>query len=152
MKANAPPTLRPAHPDDVPRTLELLHAAGLPDTGVAELGGRLVVAEVDGRIVGCAGLEVYGPDGLLRSVVVADDLRGRGVGAALTQHMTELAAAGGLRRLYLLTETAAPFFGRMGFAAIDRNEVGGEVLAAPEFATLCPASAQVMMRVLLPSG
>ena len=152
MTANGFPVLRPATPDDIPLAIELLREAGLPDDGVAELGERLVVAEVEGRIVGCAGLEIYGTGGLLRSVAVSEDLQGRGVGVALTRRLMAVAIAHGLERLYLLTETAASFFGRQGFTAVDRADVDAAVLAAPEFARLCPASAAVMVRHLADSG
>jgi len=152
MTTSGIPVLRPATPDDLPLAIGLLRAAGLPDDGVAELGDRLVVAEVEGRVVGCAGLEIYGTGGLLRSVAVSEDLQGRGVGAALTGHLTAVAIAHGLERLYLLTETAASFFGRQGFTTIDRADVEAAVLAAPEFARLCPASAEVMVRHLAGSG
>lgn len=126
----------------------LLEASGLPTDGVAELGDRLLVAGPSGGVIGCAGLEVYGQAGLLRSVAVADRWRGEGVGAALTRRLVDDAAARGLARVYLLTETAPQFFERFGFEAVDRHVVDDAVLESAEFARLCPASAQAMVRTV----
>jgi N-acetylglutamate synthase-like GNAT family acetyltransferase len=123
-----------------------LEAAKLPLGGVAELGDRLLVADAEGELVGCAGLEIYGSVGLLRSAVVASSRRGEGLGVALTRRLLDEAAARGLARVYLLTETAAGFFERLGFARIDRDAVEDAVRASTEFAHLCPASAQAMVR------
>jgi amino-acid N-acetyltransferase len=59
--------------------------------------------------------------------------------------MTERAAELGLRRIYLLTETAAPFFARLGFTPVDRDAVDEAVQASEEFSRLCPATAAVMV-------
>jgi N-acetylglutamate synthase-like GNAT family acetyltransferase len=125
--------------------LALLADAGLPVDGVAELGELLVAVDATGAAVACAGLEVYGSAGLLRSVAVAAPLRGRGLGILLSTRMLERAAARGVRRVYLLTETAAQFFPRLGFVSIDREKVQGPVRTSVEFTRLCPASAAVMV-------
>ncbi|HZJ70895.1 MAG TPA: GNAT family N-acetyltransferase, partial [Planctomycetota bacterium] len=62
----------------------LLAAAGLPADDVSEAGLEGFVVAVRGeRIVGAAGLELHGDAGLLRSVAVAGDERGAGLGSAL---------------------------------------------------------------------
>jgi len=79
--------LRSARPEDLAAALELLEDAALPVVGVDEWFDRFVVAAYDGRVIGVAGLEVHGTDGLLRSVAVADDWRCRGLGGALTDEV-----------------------------------------------------------------
>jgi amino-acid N-acetyltransferase len=54
----------------------------------------------------------------------------------------------GIRRLVLLTETAASFFERLGYAVIDRQSVGAAVKESAEFRSLCPASAVCMTKSL----
>jgi arsenite methyltransferase len=127
----------------------LVRAADLPAgvTGVLETGGLLVAESAEG-IVGTAGLEVHGGDGLIRSVAVAPDWRNRGVGERLVRAVTDRARGLGLRRLYLLTTTASSWFARLGFAPVDRAHVPEEVQRSTEFSELCPASAAVMMREL----
>ena len=140
--------LRPARPEDLAPALALLETAGLPLGGVQEWFDRFVVAEHGGAIIGVAGLEVYGTDGLLRSVAVSDDWRGRGLGGALTEEILSRSAREGISAIYLLTETAEGFFPRYGFRRIGREEASEEVRASAEFRDLCPASAAVMFRPL----
>ena len=95
--------------------------------------------------MGCAALEVHGDAALLRSVAVAPDRRGEGLGQDLTRAALTLASARGLRRIYLLTETAEGFFPRFGFRRIARDEVPGPVRESVEFRKACPESAAVMV-------
>jgi amino-acid N-acetyltransferase len=140
------PLLRPAKPEDQDAVVGLVASAGLPTSGV-EIGlAEFVVAEHAGRIVGVAGLETYGTDGLLRSVAVAEDWRGRGLGGALTRAIVGAARRRGLTDLYLLTETAADFFSRFGFRAIPREGASEAIRASAEFRDLCPVSSTVMVR------
>ncbi len=142
------PTIRPAGPDDLPAILALLEAAGLPPQGVAEWLPRFVVAERDGALVAAAGLEVYGRAGLLRSVVVAQEQRRSGLGAALTERIAAEAAAAGVRMLYLLTTTASAYFPRLGFHRIERSALPAELAGSEELKDACPASAAAMQRPL----
>ena len=107
--------------------------SGLPIDGVAEHFGSFFVAEEGGRIVGAAGLELYGSDALLRSVVVARDARGTGLGADLARRAIDEARARGVRAVYLLTTTAEGFFPRLGFVRVPRTEVSPGVQASREF-------------------
>ena len=143
-------SIRAAVPKDRPDVLTLLSASRLSSEGVdAELAG-FVVAETDGCVVGAAGLEQHGRDGLLRSVAVSESQRGRGVGARLTGRVIEYAQSRGLEGLYALTTTAETWFPRLGFERIERAQVPEAVQASAEFRTICPSSAAVL-RLLLRS-
>lgn len=136
---------REAGVSDLPGVEALLSGAGLPTAGVGEALGGFVVAEVDGRMVGVAGLEVHGGDGVLRSVAVDASQRGQGVGAALTERVIERARAAGLGRLYLLTTTADGYFPRHGFRRTTREAATEEIRNSIEFREACPASAVAMV-------
>lgn len=138
------PAIESAGPADLPAVLALLERCGLPDAGLADHQGTLLVARSDGIVVGCVALELHGPDALLRSVAVAPELRGRGLGERLTTEALDLAQARRVRRVYLLTETAAGFFPRCGFRPVDRASVRGPILQSVEFTSACPASAAVL--------
>lgn len=140
--------VRPARPDDLPAVLALIEASGLPVAGVEEWLPRFLVAERAGVLVATAGLEVHGPDGLLRSVAVAADWRGRGLGTALTDRLIAEAVRLGLHSVYLLTTTAEGYFPRHGFRRIGREEVIGPVANSVEFREACPATAAAMVLVL----
>ena len=85
------------------------------------------VAEVADRVVGCGALHVLWADlGEVRTVAVAPDLKGQGIGHAIVDRLLEVARELQLRRLFVLTfET--DFFGRHGFTEIEGTPVTAEV-------------------------
>ena len=142
----------PADPAHWRAMAELITASGLPLDGLQpHLGSAIVARDSDG-IVGCAALELYGHDALLRSVAVAPARRGGGVGLALTAASIELARRHDVRTLWLLTETAADFFPRFGFEQTTRDAVPGTVRQSVEFTSACPESATVMRLSLRSAG
>ncbi|HVH67749.1 MAG TPA: arsenic resistance N-acetyltransferase ArsN2 [Gemmatimonadales bacterium] len=144
------PDITPAAATDLSAIFALLDANKLPRAGLEEHVASTLVARENGDIVGTAALELYGSAALLRSVAVANHLRGRGLGHALTRAALDLAQRRGVRTVYLLTETAAGFFPKLGFRPITREHVERAVLASTEFTTACPESALVMVRSLTP--
>ena len=135
-------------PEDKPALLSLLARCGLPEAGVRDHLSNALVARQGSRLLGSAVLEIYADGALLRSVAVEEDARGLGLGIRLTESALALARRRGVRRVFLLTETAARFFPRFGFRAISREEVPNSVRASLEFTTACPESALVMERAL----
>lgn len=133
-----------AHPVDTPGIVGLLQQTGLPQAGLLDHLGTALVARDGEHIVGCAALELYPPIALLRSVAVDPAWRGRGVGQQLTQAALRLAQHHGVTEVYLLTETAATFFSRVGFQPINRSAVHPAVHQSVEWTSACPASALVM--------
>jgi amino-acid N-acetyltransferase len=113
---------------------------------VAEWLDRFWVAEHHGRVVGVAGMEPYGRSALLRSVAVAPEWQGSGIGRTLVDRVLEEARAAGVWEVYLLTTTAEHYFPRLGFACVDREIVPASVQVSAEFTGACPASAVVMRR------
>jgi amino-acid N-acetyltransferase len=143
--------LRAALPEDTPAILELLQMNELPRAGFVEAVTTALVACEGDRIVGAAGLEMYQGGALLRSVVVDQRARGRGLGQQLTRAALEAAGARGVADVYLLTTTAGGFFPKLGFSVIERAEVPESVQQSVEFRGACPASALVM-KARVPSG
>jgi amino-acid N-acetyltransferase len=141
-------TLRPARAGDLPEIERLLEASSLPVTGVADALSGFSVAESSGSVVGVAGLEVCRDHGLLRSVAVAPEWRGRGVGRALVTRVIADAESRGIQALYLLTTTADQYFPSLGFSRTTREQVPEAIRATSEFRSLCPESAVVMTRAM----
>ena len=98
--------------------------------------------------MGAAGVERYGSAGLLRSVVVAPERRGAGLGGELVAAAERVARDEGVTELFLLTETAIGWFPRLGYAVVSREDVAAAVGASVEFRTACPDTAVAMRRVL----
>jgi amino-acid N-acetyltransferase len=138
-------SLRAARPQDLPAITALLTRVRLPLAGVDEHIGAFVVAERDGEVVGCAGLERYGAAALLRSVAVAPAARGAGLGARLTRACLDAAQTDRVEKVALLTETAEGFFPRFGFVPIPRTAVPEALQASAELRGACPASARAML-------
>ncbi|MGD1906881.1 MAG: arsenic resistance N-acetyltransferase ArsN2 [Leptolyngbyaceae cyanobacterium] len=97
---------------------------------------------------GVIGLELYDSVALLRSLAVAAEVRGTGVGKALVAAAEDYAQTEGVQALYLLTTTAAEFFARLGYGLADRDSAPESIKATREFSGLCPSSATFMMKQL----
>ena len=137
-----------ARESDRPAIESLLTGSGLPLDGLELALGSAVVARGSGSLVGCAAVEPYGSVGLLRSVCVAPDLRGTGLGGRLVDAAEKLAASRGIGELYLLTETAEGWFPRLGYVPTTRDAVPAALTTSPEFAGACPDSAAVLHKRL----
>jgi amino-acid N-acetyltransferase len=133
---------------DLREVRRLLERLRLPLEGVDDHVQTMLVARDGARIVGTAALELHADGALLRSVAVAQDQQGRGLGHALTEAALRLAWTHGADTVFLLTTTAEQFFPRFGFEPITRDEVPASVQASVEFQSACPASAIVMRRRL----
>ena len=143
-------------------TLHHLTHSQLPDISAALSAANLPVADLDlaGRVffrcesatgvVGYGGLELYGTDALLRSVVVPTQSRGQGQGALLVRALEAHARQNGVVRMWLLTTTAAAFFDKQAYARFERALAPPAIAASHEFTSLCPASAVCMVKNLTP--
>ena len=139
------PRLRPARQTDIEAARRLLADCALGAEGLeSQFPDGFAVVDSGGELVGVAGVEIYGEDGLLRSVAVAPEHRGTGQGALLVRDRLEWAVRHRLRAVYLLTTTAAEFFTRMAFWPVERDDVPEGVRASEEYSRACPASATVM--------
>lgn len=137
-------SFRAATADDLPAVLGLLEAAHLPLAGVSEHIRNFVLALEDGQLVGCAGLEVYGEAGLLRSVAVAQNYRSRGIGAKLTAEVLAWAEGRGASSVSLLTSDAQDYFPRLGFVRVERSELPPGLAQSEELKGACPDTAVAM--------
>jgi amino-acid N-acetyltransferase len=127
----------------------LLQAQELPASDITDdhLEHFFVVGS-DGSPTGLVGLEIYGADALLRSLVVGENARSKGLGSALVEHAEQYAASKNVRSIYLLTTTAEAFFKRLNYERIDRSLAPPSIERTREFASLCPASSAFMMKSL----
>lgn len=126
----------------------LLQANGLPTVGVAEHLSNFIVGEGPSTAIGCGGVEYYGDFALLRSIAIARDARGSGLGKAIVAHLLAECRTRAVRSVVLLTTTAERFFAAQGFAPVERSELPRSLLVSSQFQGVCPASATVMLKVL----
>jgi amino-acid N-acetyltransferase len=111
------PSLRLATAGDLPAIIALLATVQLPPNELEDHLDHIVVAELDGRVVGCGGLEVYaGCDaGLVRSMAVEAALQGGGLGKRILDWVEEHARSLGISELFLFTMGAREFYLRFGY-------------------------------------
>ena len=101
---------------------------------------------IEGTPVGFGGLELFGSDALLRSLVTLPPVRQVGMGAAMVAMLETEARALKCRLVYLLTTSEMKFFERLGYAACARSAVPEAVRASRQFTALCPATATSMVK------
>ncbi len=140
--------IEPAGAEDVAHAALLLEGEGLPVSDIDAADIRLFTLKDDAGIVGFGGLELHGVDVFLRSVVVDPARRHAGAGRAVVEAILAEARRLGAARAFLLTTSAEGFFGRLGFAAVERASAPAAILSTRQAVGLCPASATLMARSL----
>lgn len=101
-----------------------------------------------GATVGWGGLEQYGNQAILRSVVVNSVLRGLGTGRIMVDALIDEARQQGLSQLWLLTQSAEGFFAKLGFETVPRDRAPFAILSSEEFSNLVDAEAACMTKSL----
>ncbi len=140
--------LEPLPGDGMDDLASTLREAELPHQDLGGTSKRFFCASVAGEIVGYVGLEISGPDALLRSAVIFIRARRRGRGRAMIERLLALAGDYGIERVWLLTTSAPGFFAKLGFADAERTTVPTGIAASEEFTHLCPETAVCMVRTL----
>ncbi len=135
--------VRPIEPSFLDRARRLLRAEELPTEDLDDSVELFGAYEAD-QLVGVVGLQRCGDLGLLRSLAVVSQRRGRGVARALCERVFVRARERALDSIWLLTTSARDYFARHGFDVVDRAQVPESIRATAQFASLCPASASVM--------
>ncbi len=142
------PLLRNATAADLPAIRDLLERNGLPTSDLASSGARFTIACEGNRIIGAGALERFGKAALLRSLAVDPARRGKGLGRHIVKALELQARAAGITHLVLLTQSARQFFEHQEYQLADRAHVPRAVRESAQFRSLCPASAECLMKIL----
>jgi len=137
-------TIRAATASDGEAIIELLEQYGLCTHDIAPGFFGFLVAERAGQVIGTIGLEDHGGVGLLRSLAVAEEHQGRGVGGELFQALLQQATVFGIASLFLLTASAEAYFREKGFTGVPRSDVPAGIRQTEQFTSICPETATVM--------
>lgn len=140
-------TILKANKGNYQNVISLLKVLDLPPEGVIDHFQNFFIALEDDNIVGSVGIEVYGKIGLLRSVGVAKNFQGKGLGKKLVERIHEYSKTKGLEKIYLFTETAEQFFeNQFGYKIISRDQVDDKLSQSEEF-KMCE-SAPTMLKTM----
>jgi UDP-N-acetylmuramate: L-alanyl-gamma-D-glutamyl-meso-diaminopimelate ligase len=140
--------IRPAQRGDMDSVREILKSVNLSDEQARDnqFQSFFVLRNEKGN-VGCVSLEVYGDDAVLRALAVDPEFRGAGYGWMLADMAVGQARWRGVRRIYLLTESASDFFAaKFGFRVVDRTTLSKSISGSETFAAHA-GSARVAMRL-----
>jgi BolA protein len=131
------------------RLVALLSQSGLPTDDLAgEANSCFGFATPEGRLAAAGGAETYSGDALLRSIAVADDRKGGGLGSALVRALLAELRREGVKTVYLLTQNAEGFFAKLGFTSIDRDKVPEVIAGTSQFTgTRCASAKAIMVRI-----
>jgi len=95
----------------LPRTKEMLRASI----------DSFVVAEADGKLIGCGSLCKLGQDLVeIRSLGISNGFKGQGIGRKLVDTLVAQAKSAGIPRVMALTYEVA-FFQRVGFTVVPKE-------------------------------
>ena len=126
----------------------VLRRAGLPCEDLEQSGPLFWRFDTDDDIpAGFAGLELHGPDALLRSLVTLPPRRGAGIGRAIVAAIEDEARLRGCDAIYLLTPEPT-YFARAGYAALSRAAVPEAIRASSQFHSPICAAAAAMVKEL----
>jgi GNAT superfamily N-acetyltransferase len=101
----------------------MLAAAGLTAAGLDWPSGCYLMAYIGEEPAGVVGVETKVDVALIRSLLVSETMRRRGIGAALIQAARTAAHTRGARHLYAVTrEDARSYLTRFGFVPIALDE------------------------------
>lgn len=137
---------RKARNTDLNNIQQLLDDNQLPIDDCSVHLKNFIVLEHNEKIIVVGGIEIFHDLGLIRSITVNKRYRNSGLGKHMCQLISDKAVSQGIKRLYLLTETAQAFFEGQGFRVIDRANAPAEIKSTQQFDKLCPSSAVLMLR------
>ena len=105
------------------------------------------VYEEDGRLVGCCALHIVWEDlAEIKSLAVAQNMKGKGIGTRLVQACLMEAKELGVKRVFVLTYSV-DFFERLGFYTVQKeslpHKVWGECINCVKF----PSCDEVAMQM-----
>lgn len=136
--------IRKARVPDVPDIHRLINSFAQKDAmlpralnAIYENVRDFFVMEEDGRIVGCCALHVtWGDLAEVKSLAVAQDAQGSGLGRLLVESCLAEARDMGIPRVFALTYVSG-FFAKLGFSAIDKSalphKIWSECINCPKF-------------------
>lgn len=122
----------------------LLEMEGLCFNDINHADVHLFEVKSNKEVIGYFGYELYDNNALFRSMVVAPEFRKKGYGKLIWNEAIERLINEKVDNVFLLTNTAAPFFKTQGFVEIPRASVPKAIASTTEFIEFCPGDSTCM--------
>ncbi len=116
----------------------------MPET----LSGFELAVDRHDRLIGMAGIEVFGDDALLRWVAVAHGWRRKGIGRSLVERREDEARDLGANTIYVLTSSVTDYFRCLGYEPWAREAVPPAIAGHKQFRVFRPAAAECFRKRL----
>ena len=82
-----------------------------------------IIAELDGKVVGCCALEIIWADlAEIKSLAIREEFKGRGIGRKIVEAAVKKASELGVLRIFALT-LEPDFFIRIGFDRVEKDSL-----------------------------
>ncbi|AZB40916.1 hypothetical protein CEF21_00335 [Bacillus sp. FJAT-42376] len=141
--------LKLAEPADSRSLIEFVEAAGSNAAGIEETIDQFVMmTDADQRVAACIGLEVFGENGLLRTLVVSDKLDQAYI-LSLFQSIHEVGRKKKLKNYYLVAggQGSIDFLRVIGFKRASKTDLPKEMAESSHIqASLQAAGAAIMVK------
>lgn len=134
---------------DVGEVISLLIECDLPVSDISIVQPPQFIGIRDAhQLIAVVGLEAFEGVGLLRSLAVRSAVRGHHFGRELVAAVEAEALSRGIDTLYLLTQTAAGFFEKLGYFPVARASAPAAIQATAQFCGLCPSTSTFLAKRL----
>jgi len=123
---------------------KLLENNNLPHDDLERSKVKFIISKNKSEIIGSIGIELYGTDVLLRSFLVKQNYKNKGLGSILLMAAIEKCKSEKVTKIHLLTTTAETYFAKKGFDITERIDAPNSILHTKEFSEICPSSSIYM--------
>lgn len=130
--------IRPAIRSELAGIRQLLASQDLPYERFEERLSHLLVAQSEGMVVGCVGLELIDRMGIIRVLAVEPDFQEEDIDRQLIEHILDYARLANLEEVYAFTSSISPYLEELGFKVVDREELPARIKELPDLETLYP--------------
>jgi amino-acid N-acetyltransferase len=126
----------------------LLKSDRLCFNDINDQGVHLFGVTYKNKLIGYFGYELFDKLALFRSMVVVPEARKKGYGALIWDQAKKKLLSEAVKEVYLLTNTASPFFSKQGFVEVARSSAPKSIASTTEFIEFCPDDS-VCMKIRL---
>jgi amino-acid N-acetyltransferase len=100
------------------------------------------------KLMACIGVEIYSDSALVRSLIVDQKFRNKGVGKKFLGFFQTYCIQNNVNVVFFLTETSEKYLEKLGFKKCNRKNAPLSIKGTTQFSALCPSSSSFMKKIL----